>query len=157
MNLDPVRDKMKIGVLLKTWIKNGSLKVVHERDEGRRKDRPFVKGGTIINLAPKIPTLRDRGASPPAGPANVPAEPRAHPEASGAQGGAQGAQGEPDHDPDTGEVFEQEAAPAGQPAAGIPFMVTKDMRRRLNAIDFTEEQIDNMSPEMAWQILSAAK
>jgi hypothetical protein len=85
MNLDPKRDKMKIGVLLKTWIKNGSLKVVDEYDEGRRKDRPFVKGGIIIN-----------------------------------------------------------------------FDIKSNMRRRLNARGFTDEQIDDMSPVTAWQILAVA-
>jgi AAA domain len=126
MNLHPKRDKMKVGVLLKTWIKNGNLKVVDEYDERARKDRPFVKGGLIIDL--------DHDAKP-AKPASAPAEPRA---------------------PEQPAESEAASASPAAPSAGIPFMMTKDVRRRLNALGFAEEQIDGMSPAMAWQILSVA-
>jgi hypothetical protein len=71
MNLDPKRNRMKIGALLKTWIGNSSLKVVHEYDEKARRDRPFVKGGKVINLKSKLP---------PKEPAPARAEPAEAPE-----------------------------------------------------------------------------
>jgi hypothetical protein len=147
MNLDPKRDKMKIGVLLKTWIGNGSLKVVNEHDEVRRKDRPFVKGGIVI---PDFSSTKARRAAKAGGEANDLTIMTARAPAEGA--------GEPNAGASPKQPTEAEAPPESPTAAdaGIPFMMTRDMRRRLNARGFTDEQIDEMTPASAWQILAVA-
>jgi hypothetical protein len=134
MNLDPVKDKMRIANLIKTWIRRGDLKVVHEYDEGRRKDRPFVKRGAVPDMGVMTAAVKARMAAETAGKA---------------------AKGAADHDPVTGEVFEPEAAPAdaAELGPGIPL----DMRLNLNALGFTDDQIDGMSAATAHQILSVAK
>jgi AAA domain len=49
------------------------------------------------------------------------------------------------HDPETGEVYES--------AAGIPFMMTRDMRERLGLRGFSKGGIDEMTPAEAHRIL----
>jgi AAA domain len=55
MRLDPVRDKMKIGALIKTWIKRDELKIVSEHCTRNGRERPFVKGGIVVQLESKLP------------------------------------------------------------------------------------------------------
>jgi hypothetical protein len=131
--LDPEADKKKIGVLLKTWIKNRSLKVAEAEDHRNGRMRKIVRAGPIIDFDNLTSSMKRKLDEAPAEPAD-----------------------EPDHDPVTDEVFEPAAAPAApatQPVGRVP----KKVRAALHEHGITDDQIDGMSTVMARGILAAAE